>query len=156
MGVIPSKTAQTYTPGTTNQVIAAGRYLSGNQTILGSANLVPGNIREGVKIFGVVGSLIEGKKYASGSELHTASSFLEIRTLDFAPNIVIMYAGLVGESRTAIGISSVYGEIKKGIFFTNESGPISASFTVYSNGFRIEHGDIGVGQIKREWMAIKI
>lgn len=56
-GTIPSKAAATITPGTTNQVIAAGQYLSGAQTIKGDANLVAGNIKEGVNIFGIVGTL---------------------------------------------------------------------------------------------------
>lgn len=57
VGTIPSKAAATITPGTTNQVIAAGQYLSGSQTIAGSANLVAGNIREDINLFGVVGTL---------------------------------------------------------------------------------------------------
>jgi len=57
---IPTKGAATITPGTTNQVIAAGQYLAGNQTIVGSANLVASNIKQGVNIFGVVGSLVPG------------------------------------------------------------------------------------------------
>lgn len=48
--------ATTYTPTTTNQVINSGRYLVGNQTILGDANLVPSNIASGVSIFGVTGT----------------------------------------------------------------------------------------------------
>jgi hypothetical protein len=56
IGTIPSKTAQTFTPGTTNQTIASGQFLSGVQTISGSANLVAGNIKNGVNIFGVVGN----------------------------------------------------------------------------------------------------
>lgn len=55
-GTIPSKGAATYTPGTTNQTIAAGNYLSGAQTIKGDGNLAAGNIRKGVSIFGVSGS----------------------------------------------------------------------------------------------------
>lgn len=65
-GTIPSKTAQTYTPGTTNQTIAAGQYLSGVQTIEGSANLTPANIKNGVNIFGKVGTL-KGLNDLSGS-----------------------------------------------------------------------------------------
>ena len=56
-GNITSKSAQTYTPTTSNQTIASGQYLSGTQTISGDANLVAGNIRSGVSIFGVNGSL---------------------------------------------------------------------------------------------------
>ena len=51
------KGATTYTPGTTNQTISSGTYLTGTQTILGDANLVTGNIKSGITIFGVSGSL---------------------------------------------------------------------------------------------------
>lgn len=54
-GSIQSKSAATYTPTTTDQTIASGQYLSGAQTISGDANLVAGNIKDGVSIFGVVG-----------------------------------------------------------------------------------------------------
>ena len=54
-GSIPSKAAATYTPGTSNQTIAIGQYISGTQTITGDAELVTGNIRSGVSIFGVAG-----------------------------------------------------------------------------------------------------
>lgn len=56
-GSIQSKSAQTYTPTTSDQTIASGQYLSGAQTIKGDANLVAGNIANGVEIFGVTGSL---------------------------------------------------------------------------------------------------
>lgn len=48
--------AQTITPGTSNKTIASGRYLTGTQTIKGDSNLVAGNIKSGVSIFGVAGS----------------------------------------------------------------------------------------------------
>lgn len=57
-GTMPSKTAQTFTPSTSNQTISAGQYLSGTQTILGDTDLVSDNIRSGVNIFGVNGNMI--------------------------------------------------------------------------------------------------
>lgn len=54
---ITTKSAQTYVPTTYNQSIAAGQYLLGAQTIQGDGNLVPANIKKGVSIFGVNGSL---------------------------------------------------------------------------------------------------
>lgn len=56
-GSIQSKSAQTYTPTTSDQTINAGQYLSGAQTIKGDANLTSSNIANGVTIFGVTGSL---------------------------------------------------------------------------------------------------
>ena len=54
---VTTKAAATITPGTSNQEIAAGTYLTGKQTISGDANLTAGNIKSGVSIFGVNGSL---------------------------------------------------------------------------------------------------
>ena len=53
---LPTKAGTTYTPSTTNQTIASGTYLTGAQTIVGDANLVPANIAQGVSIFGVTGT----------------------------------------------------------------------------------------------------
>ena len=54
---VTTKAAATITPTTSNQEIAAGPYLTGKQTISGDANLVGTNIKSGVSIFGVSGSL---------------------------------------------------------------------------------------------------
>jgi len=52
-----TRRAATYImPGTSDQIIRSGRYLTGDQTIRGDANLVPANIAEGVSIFGVTGT----------------------------------------------------------------------------------------------------
>lgn len=55
-GTIQSLGAQTITPGTTEQTIEQGKYLSGAQTILGDANLLAENIKKDVPIFGVIGT----------------------------------------------------------------------------------------------------
>lgn len=55
-GVIPLLGAQNITPTTYNQIIKTGCYLSGNQTIIGDANLTPSNIVSGKSIFGVEGT----------------------------------------------------------------------------------------------------
>lgn len=54
---VTTKAAATITPSTSNQEIASGTYLTGKQTISGDANLVATNIKSGVSIFGVAGSL---------------------------------------------------------------------------------------------------
>lgn len=54
---VTTKAAATLTPSTSDQTIAAGTYLTGAQTIKGDADLVASNIKSGVNIFGVDGSL---------------------------------------------------------------------------------------------------
>lgn len=54
---VTTKAEATITPSTSNQEIAAGTYLTGKQTVSGDANLVAANIKQGVSIFGVNGSL---------------------------------------------------------------------------------------------------
>ena len=53
---VTTKGSATITPGTSNQTIASGTYLTGTQTIKGDANLVSGNIVAGKSIFNVDGS----------------------------------------------------------------------------------------------------
>ena len=53
---VTTKGAATITPGTSNQTIASGTYLTGTQTIAGDANLVSANIVANKSIFGVPGS----------------------------------------------------------------------------------------------------
>lgn len=63
---LTTQAAQTITPGTSDKTIASGRYLTGTQTIKGDANLVSGNIKSGVSIFGVAGTY-EGGGGSGGS-----------------------------------------------------------------------------------------
>lgn len=71
---IPTKTAETITPGTTNKTIGAGQYLSGAQTIAGDPDLIAANILSGKNIFGVAGNVIAGKRFASGTVVYTGVS----------------------------------------------------------------------------------
>lgn len=69
-GTITSLEATEYIPTVINQTINSGQYLSGNQVIKGDINLVAGNIKKGISIFGVEG-IYEG-----------TSSISEIDVLD--------------------------------------------------------------------------
>ena len=53
---ITGRSAATITPGTSDQTISSGVYLTGAQTIRGDANLTSSGIRQGVSIFGVAGT----------------------------------------------------------------------------------------------------
>jgi len=66
-GSILSKSAETFTPTTTNQVITAGKYLEDDQTILGDANLLAENIKAGESIFGVSGNFSNVTEFVYGN-----------------------------------------------------------------------------------------
>lgn len=68
--------AKTWTPGTSNQTLASGRYLTGTQTIKGDANLKSANIVKGVSIFGVTGTAETGG--GTGQTLETCSVSMEV------------------------------------------------------------------------------
>lgn len=54
---IPTQGGSTTTPGTAAKtIVAANRYVTGNIVVAGDANLVPGNIKKNVTIFGVRGT----------------------------------------------------------------------------------------------------
>lgn len=72
-GSIPDQDAQTITPGTADKTIPSGRYLAGVQTIKGDKNLTPANIKKGVSIFGVTGTMEEGAMVYSGSSKPSSS-----------------------------------------------------------------------------------
>ena len=55
---ITTQGGSTVTPGTSNKTaVAANRYVTGNVYVAGSSNLVASNIKSGVTIFGVTGTL---------------------------------------------------------------------------------------------------
>lgn len=67
------KAAETFTPGTQAQTIAANKWLAGAQTIQGDANLLATNIKKGVSIFNVAGSY-------EAAALDTNSAILKVVT----------------------------------------------------------------------------
>ena len=71
---LTTKGAATITPGTSDQTIASGTYLTGAQTVKGDANLIAGNIKKGVSIFGVAGSF-EGSGGSSGSSDNNCEAY---------------------------------------------------------------------------------
>ena len=68
---VPKQAAKTITPGTADKTIASGCYLTGTQTIKGDANLVAGNIKSGVSIFGVAGTMTAGEDVTAETNTYT-------------------------------------------------------------------------------------
>jgi len=139
-GTIPAKGSQTYTPGTTNQIIAGGQYLINAQTIAGSANLLAANIKEGVNIFGVVGTLAIGKKVATGITQPPGSStnnYLTVNNLNFTPSVVLALSGYSG----ACGRKYDNGSIISVYWYDVGYDVYTGSFTPSSNGFSLKVSD---------------
>lgn len=99
---VTTKAAATITPGTTNQTIASGTYLTGTQTITGDADLVAGNIKNGVSIFGVTGTYTGGGgggNYQDVSNRFTVPISYDLFTAveDTTNGIIYVYISGVGD-----------------------------------------------------------
>ena len=79
---LTTQAAKTWTPGTSDQTISSGRYLTGKQTIKGDADLIAENIRKGIDIFGVLGTMAEGIAFEDISRFTKVS----VDTFTFASN----------------------------------------------------------------------
>ena len=138
---LTTQAAQTITPTTSDQTIAAGKYLTGAQTIEGDANLVAGNIKSGVSIFGVEGS------YVGGSVLTpTAGDYPVVENAAF---------GGAGSSLTSTGISitiPVTGTYRlKWSAFRRSTG---TSYTWSSRLYRTRNGSTSaIGTEIASWTA---
>lgn len=74
---LPTQGAASITPGTTSKIaVSSGVYTTGVVTVAGDSNLVAGNIKENVSIFGVVGTL----KASQGELTRTVASVTSVST----------------------------------------------------------------------------
>jgi hypothetical protein len=150
-GSIPSKAAATITPGTADQTIAAGQYLSGIQTIVGDSNLVAANIKSGVSLFGVAGSfagintsdatagsadILSGKTaYVNGTKITG-----NITSKGAANYVPTTYSQTISSGQYLSGTQTINGDsnltasnIKSGISIFGVTGSFSG--TVTSNNY---------------------
>ena len=134
---LTTKGAATITPGTSGQTIASGTYLTGAQTVKGDANLIAGNIKKGVSIFGVAGSF-EGSGGSGGSSdnnceayhITSASAKLNFKTTG---TVKVWGYGTATSGYT----TSVYAFVGDGYYKSASwGGPTktSASFSIKADG----------------------
>lgn len=100
---LTTQAAQIITPGTSNTTIASGKYLTGDQVVLGDTNLIPENIRSGVSIFDVAGSMAnaETKVYSDVQNImvqtiKTGNNCIFIVTVPFVADVAGLYMGISG------------------------------------------------------------
>ena len=136
-GAVPSKDAASYTPGTEDQIIASGTYLTGAQTVKGDANLIAGNIKKGVSIFGVAGSFdgpgggggsgggIQAQHITSGNETITISGTGTVKVWGYGHKS----GGYMGTTYSFVGdgyYSGGYGTPSKtSVTFSISNGKLS-------------------------------
>lgn len=103
-GTMADNTGIQITPGAISKYIPVGYHY--NSTVKGEINLTADNIRQGVPIFGVFGTLIAGKRVASGNFAVNAeiiafqngfgstysSNHITISGLGFTPRVITIYA----------------------------------------------------------------
>lgn len=117
--------AQTITPAAADQTIAAGKYLTGAQTIKGDSNLAAENIKSGVSIFGVAGTH-EGGVTAPKTYTLTASY-----SVDFSIEVVRYY----GADGTPHDFVSKVTTAKSFQFSSPAGGKYTMSSVVNADGY---------------------
>lgn len=129
---LTTQAAQTITPGTSNKTIASGRYLTGTQTIEGDANLVAGNIKSGVSIFGVSGTYTGDDLDSVITELETKVSTLNT-TLDGKASGG-SGSGSVGTCTVNLVIDADTSFHMLGYSYLTDNGEVSAIYNEYGTG----------------------
>ena len=134
---LTTQAAQTITPGTADQTIASGKYLTGVQTIKGDANLVAGNIKKGVSIFGVAGSYSEsgssGGSSTNNCEAYHITSTSDTISFNGTGTVKVWGYGTINSGYT----TSVCAFVGDGYYKSASWGSPSktnASFSINSNG----------------------
>lgn len=144
-GNMTEQSAQTITPSTTNKTISSGQYLTGTQTIKGDANLVAGNIKSGISIFGVMGTYTGSSSGGSGlpstitaGDTPVASSWVTSKVTDSSNETdtgVSLTIKKAGTYRFKILASS------SGNSYNGSSYP---TVYLYKNGFSVESASINI------------
>ena len=136
-GTITSLEATEYIPTVTNQTINFGQYLSGNQVIKGDINLVAGNIKKGISIFGVEG-IYEGTSSISEVDV------LNCTSMSSSTEVYNAYTGTVMVSQDGAyknfanltdfidykTIAAVYTSSLAGINLKSETNNVGFYFTI--------------------------
>ena len=153
-GTIEFLAEQEYIPTIEDISIPLGKYLSGNQILKGSPNLLSENIKKGVEIFGVTGTLEGGgSSVRKGTILNTTTSTSQQDTLNnwgnkcyikdgdldwMTLNDIVTHYGNVTPQNSFIGEESE----KYGIYMTNQSEQEKNTSILFIEPINIIAGDL--------------
>lgn len=148
VGTAPIQEGKTVTPTTTEQTaVASGSFTSGAVKVAGDANLVAENIKEGVSIFGVTGTLAGGgggvttyshldtwKQISTGNTLTV--------TMDHQPTVIAFFVSSEMTPTPQTTASSVTLNTTRNIVADSraENGPSIPAPTITSTGFTYRYG----------------
>lgn len=122
--------AQVITPGTDNQIIYPGVYLKGAQLVMGDANLIAENIKNGISIFGVTGTFAGGglpdgvSAIASGTVTPaegSTSGVIVTHNLGVVPNFCVWFVENDYSASTGTNIAIAGAIINKSSKYTGTS-----------------------------------
>lgn len=135
---LSTKAATTYTPGISNQTIASGLFLTGPQTIKGDANLVASNIKSGVSIFGVAGTIEDVKTIVVDYDSMCSFSVTGDGTIiiDLSEILTEQYPDFTPSELIGFGINLQFRE-GYGIVFSFNSSELAPNTNAYSQFFNM-------------------
>jgi hypothetical protein len=179
-GIMPNRAGDTVAlassvVGTTLKLRASNGYRDGvdDNVTLTDADFIPANILSGKDIFGVVGTLTLGKKWASGtvatttavnfknhSDTNTLRAAISVTGLTFKPSSIIVYTtGSAVFSATTYQATANVGQTSALNCFTattasgsfiKEVSPLAVTVT----GFTLPHSSQSTGEAM-SWIAIE-
>ena len=156
VGTMPNRGGIIITPGTTDQPIPLG-FHDGTGKVVGDPDLIPQNIRAGVDIFGVIGSLVPAQiatgqttitssllafpyQDSSGNPVNKSTFFLEVTGLAFTPDFI--FAKATNGSRWILyfvhGVMGGFGttfQVLAGSSYSYSPFPEFRAFGLGSNGY---------------------
>ena len=145
VGTMVDRGTVNITPSTVNQAITSGKH-SGIGVVSGDADLISSNILSGKNIFGVVGTLVQGKRSSSGT-VTPGSTRLTITGLTFKPSTV-----LVKVTNATFGFSFYDSITGMGFKGSTSSVATACNATMNNDGFSI---DIMQAGTVTTWNAIE-
>ena len=131
---VTKRSAQSYTPGISDQIITSGQYLTGNQTIKGDANLVAGNIKSGASIFGVAGTYVGSGGSGGGIQAQHITSASDTITISGSGTVKVWGYGYYS---SGMYTKTTYAFVGDGYYTASSYGTPSkhsATFGINADG----------------------
>ena len=117
---------KTVTPGTSQQTaVYSGRYTTGNIYVAGDPDLKPENIKSGVNIFGVAGSLVNREIHMVTMQGNNSTELL-IQNVEHRPVVVCVCVNGAAVSDSIVSSMQVRGGVNISQIVRNSSGSTAA------------------------------